>query len=213
MNSASTLSNSPVFISIVGASCSGKTALASNLAKRFSDQQVSVISEDNYYKRQDQLSAEQREKMNYDHPNAFDYDLLFEHVAQLKSGQSIQCPTYDYALHNRSETTIEVQATPVIICEGIMLYHSERLRNLFSLKLYVDTPLDICLARRVARDVSERSRSVESVLTQYQSTVRPMYLEFIEPSKYNADIIFPMGGYNNVALDVLESRIAQLVGA
>jgi uridine kinase len=208
MNSSN---NQPVFISIVGASCSGKTALASNIAKRFSNQQVSVISEDNYYKRQDQLTAEQRVSINYDHPSAFDYELLHEHVSQLRNGQSIQCPVYDYGLHNRSETTVEVQATPVVIFEGIMLYHSKVLRDLFTLKLFVDTPLDICLARRVARDVSERSRSVESVLSQYQETVRPMYLEFIEPSKYYADIILPMGGHNENALDVLGSKITQLV--
>ncbi|RVU85665.1 uridine kinase [Leucothrix sargassi] len=201
----------PVFISIVGASCSGKTALAKNIAKRFNQEQVSVISEDNYYKRQDQLTPEQRVTINYDHPNAFDHDLLLEHVNQLKQGETIQCPTYDYSIHNRSETTIEVQATPVVIYEGIMLYHSEVMRDLFSLKLFVDTPLDICLARRIGRDVSERDRSVESVLSQYQSTVRPMYLEFIEPSKYYTDIIFPMGGHNQIALDVLESKITQLV--
>jgi uridine kinase len=211
MNNDNASNNHPVFISIVGASCSGKTALASNIAKRFSDRQVSVISEDNYYKRQDQLTPEQRVKINYDHPSAFDYDLLLEHVSQLSRGESIDCPTYDYSLHNRSETTIEVPATPVIIYEGIMLYHSEQLRNLFSLKLFVDTPLDICLARRIGRDVSERDRSVESVLAQYQETVRPMFLEFVEPSKYYADIIFPMGGHNEIALDVLGSKITELV--
>ena len=201
----------PVFISIVGASCSGKTALASNIAKRFSDQEVLVISEDNYYKRQDQLTAEQRVSINYDHPSAFDHELLLEHVSQLSKGQAIECPTYDYAVHNRSETTIEVKPTPVIVCEGIMLYHSQQMRDLFSLKLFVDTPLDICLARRISRDVSERSRSVESVLTQYQETVRPMFLEFIDPSKYYADIILPMGGHNENALDVLASKVTQLV--
>ena len=211
MNNVNPSTNPPVFIAIVGASCSGKTALAKNIAKRFSDQQVSVISEDNYYKRQDQLTPEQRVAINYDHPKAFDHELLLEHVQQLKTGQSIQCPTYDYNIHNRSETTVEVKATPVIIYEGIMLYHSDVLRDLFSLKLFVDTPLDICLARRIDRDVSERSRSVQSVLAQYQSTVRPMYLEFIEPSKYYTDIIFPMGGHNQIALDVLESKITQLV--
>ena len=211
MNNVNASNNHPVFISIVGASCSGKTALARNIAKRFSDSQVSVISEDNYYKRQDQLTAEQRVSINYDHPSAFDHDLLLEHIAKLSQGESIDCPTYDYSLHNRSETSVEVQATPVVICEGIMLYQAEVLRNLFALKLFVDTPLDICLARRIGRDVNERNRSVESVLTQYQDTVRPMYLEFIEPSKYYADIILPMGGHNEIALDVLSSKITQLV--
>jgi len=212
MNNANTANPTPIFISIVGASCSGKTALASNLAKRFSPQQVSVISEDNYYNRQDQLTTEQRVQTNYDHPSAFDHELLLDHIAELSRGQSIQCPTYDYALHNRSDVTVEVHATPVIICEGIMLYQSEVLRNLFSLKLFVDTPLDICLARRVARDVNERGRTVESILLQYQATVRPMYLEFVEPFKYHADIIFPMGGENKTALDVISSKILQWVG-
>lgn len=201
----------PVFISIVGASCSGKTALANNIAKRFNARQVSVIAEDAYYKRQDHLSPEERIQTNYDHPNAFDHDLLSEHIHQLETGEAVECPTYDYVTHNRAELTNRVEATPVIIVEGILLYHKLSLRNLFGLKLFVDTPLDICLARRVERDVIERGRTVDSVLAQYQKTVRPMYREFIEPSKYYADLIVPMGGNNEVALGVLDSKITQLI--
>ena len=206
-------SQRPVFISIVGASCSGKTALANNIAKRFSDHQISVIAEDAYYNRQDDLSPEERVNINYDHPNAFDHDLLSQHIHQLRSGQSIASPTYDYVTHNRADVTISVAATPVVIVEGILLYHTAELRDLFALKLFVDTPLDICLARRVERDVIERGRTVGSVLSQYHKTVRPMYREFIEPSKYYADLIVPMGGYNEVALGVLDSKITQLIDA
>jgi len=204
---------SPVFISIVGASCSGKTALAANIAKRFNGQQVSVIAEDAYYKQQDHLSMEQRVTTNYDHPNAFDHDLLLQHIQQLQQGHSVECPNYDYVAHNRSALTTIVHATPVIILEGMLLYHQTILRELFKLKLFVDTPADICLARRIQRDASERGRTVASVLDQYQATVRLMYHEFIEPSKYYADIIVPMGGYNKEALCVLDSRISQLVGS
>ena len=201
----------PVFISIVGASCSGKTALANNIAKRFSDHQVCVIAEDAYYKRQDHLSHDERISINYDHPSAFDHDLLSQHIHQLRTGQPVATPTYDYVTHNRADETISVSATPVVIVEGILLYHKPELRDLFALKLFVDTPLDICLARRVDRDVIERGRTVDSVLSQYQKTVRPMYQEFIEPSKYYADLIVPMGGNNEVALGVLDSKITSLI--
>lgn len=211
MNNVQSFENHPVFISIVGASCSGKTALANNIAKRFSGRQVSVIAEDAYYKRQDHLSMEERVETNYDHPNAFDHDLLTDHINQLKAGAAIQCPIYDYVNHTRSAESLKIESTPVVIIEGILLYHKLSLRNLFALKLFVDTPLDICLARRVERDVIERGRTVGSVLTQYQKTVRPMYNEFIEPSKYHADLIVPMGGNNEVALGVLDSKITRLV--
>ncbi|PID47084.1 MAG: uridine kinase [Proteobacteria bacterium] len=200
-----------VFVSIVGASCSGKTALAKNIAKRFSDRHVSVIAEDAYYKRQDHLSLEERAVINYDHPSAFDHDLLIEHMNLLRQGRSIESPTYDYVNHTRADATVTIDPTPVIIVEGILLYHELSLRDLFALKLFVDTPLDICLARRVERDVIERGRTVDSVLSQYQKTVRPMYNEFIEPSKYYADLIVPMGGYNEVALSVLDSKITHMI--
>ncbi len=211
MTITDTFEQRPVFISIVGASCSGKTALAKNIAKRFADDQVSVIAEDAYYKRQDHMSVAERVETNYDHPSAFDHALLCEHIDQLRSGHSIECPTYDYVNHNRAEKTVPIAATPVVIIEGILLYHLATLRDLFSLKLFIDTPLDICLARRVERDVNERGRTVESVLSQYQKTVRPMYQEFIEPSKFHADLIVPMGGRNPIALDVLDSKIRQLI--
>ena len=211
MKNSANSNQSPVFISIVGASCSGKTALANNIAKRFNKDQVSVIAEDAYYKRQDHLTIEERVKTNYDHPNAFDHELLMEHIDCLQRGEAIECPTYDYVTHTRADETYVLEATPVVIIEGIMLYHTEALRELFELKLFVETPLDVCLARRVERDVIERGRTLESVLTQYQKTVRPMFLEFIEPSKYYADLIVPMGGNNEVALSVLDSKITHLV--
>lgn len=211
MNSSTNSNQSPVFISIVGASCSGKTALANNIAKRFNNDQVSVIAEDAYYKRQDHLTMDERVLTNYDHPNAFDHELLMEHISCLQRGESIECPTYDYVNHTRANETTKLEATPVVILEGIMLYHTDELRQLFELKLFVDTPLDICLARRVERDVVERGRTLGSVLTQYQQTVRPMFLEFIEPSKYYADLIVPMGGNNKVALSVLDSKITHMI--
>ena len=201
----------PIFISIVGSSCSGKTALANNIAKRFNEHQVSVIAEDAYYKRQDQLSIEERITTNYDHPDAFDHQLLQQHMSQLRKGFSIESPTYDYVNHNRSDVTQTIYSTPVVVVEGIMLYHSKAMRDLFSLKLFVDTPLDICLARRIERDVHERGRTVASVLAQYQRTVRPMYQEFVEPSKYYADLIVPMGGHSQIVLDVLNTKINQLI--
>jgi len=213
MSATNTFHERPVFISIVGASCSGKTALAHNIAKRFEGHQVSVIAEDSYYKRQDHLTFGERVEINYDHPGAFDHALLCEHIDQLRKGESVECPTYDYVNHNRADETEAVIATPVIIVEGILLYHMKALRDLFSLKLFIDTPLDICLARRVERDVNERGRTVDSVLSQYQKTVRPMYREFIEPSKFYADLIVPMGGRNPIALDVLDSKIRQLITA
>ncbi|MCL4165541.1 UNVERIFIED_CONTAM: hypothetical protein GTU68_029602 [Idotea baltica] len=211
MSNIQVTENSPVFISIVGASCSGKTALANNIAKRFNDSQVSVIAEDAYYKRQDHLSMEERVLTNYDHPSAFDHDLLMEHIRQLEAGQVVDAPVYDYVSHNRSDVTTTIKSTPVVVMEGMLLYHTLALRGLFGLKLFVDTPLDICLARRVERDVIERGRTVDSVLSQYHKTVRPMYHEFIEPTKYYADLIVPMGGNNQVALGVLDSKIAQLI--
>lgn len=211
MSAINTFHERPVFISIVGASCSGKTALAYNIAKRFDSHQVSVIAEDAYYKRQDHMSMDERVETNYDHPNAFDHSLLCEHIEQLRQGKSVECPTYDYVHHNRADETVTIAATPVVIIEGILLYHMEALRELFSLKLFIDTPLDICLARRIERDVNERGRTVESVLSQYQKTVRPMYREFVEPSKFYADLIVPMGGRNPIALDVLDSKIRQLI--
>jgi len=213
MSVSNTFHERPVFISIVGASCSGKTALAQNIAKRFTGHEVSVITEDSYYKRQDHLTLDERVETNYDHPNAFDHALLCQHIDQLRQGKAIECPTYDYVHHNRADETITLGATPVVIIEGILLYHMKSLRDLFSLKLFIDTPLDICLARRIERDVNERGRTVDSVLSQYQKTVRPMYREFIEPSKFYADLIVPMGGRNPIALDVLDSKIRQLITA
>ena len=211
MSETNTFNERPVFIAIVGASCSGKTALAHNIAKRFGSHQVNVIAEDAYYNRQDHLTMDERVVANYDHPNAFDHRLLCEHIDQLRQGQLVDCPTYDYVNHNRAGKTVRVDSTPVVIVEGILLYHMKALRDLFSLKLFIDTPLDICLARRVERDVNERGRTIGSVLAQYQKTVRPMFQEFIEPSKFYADLIVPMGGRNPIALDVLDSKIRQLV--
>ena len=211
------MSVTPIFIGIAGASASGKSLLAGTiyqeLKQELGDSALAIIKEDSYYREQGNLTIEERTEINYDHPNAFDHSLLCEHIEQLRQGKPVECPTYDYVHHNRADETVTIAATPVVIIEGILLYHMEALRELFSLKLFIDTPLDICLARRIERDVNERGRTVESVLSQYQKTVRPMYREFVEPSKFYADLIVPMGGRNPIALDVLDSKIRQLITA
>ncbi len=202
---------SPVIISVVGASSSGKTALATNIAKRFKPHQVSVIVEDSYYNNQDHMTFKERLNTNYDHPDSMDHALLLEHLEALCAGQTIECPQYDYSNHTRSKTVIEQAPTPVIIVEGILLYTQIELLKRFDLKLFVDTPLDICLARRIKRDVAERGRTVESIIEQYENTVRPMFLQFIEPSKRFADLIVPTGGHNEMALAVMEAKIQRLI--
>lgn len=198
-------------VAVVGASCSGKTALAEALAARFSPGEVAVIGEDAYYKRQDHLSMDERVTTNYDHPDAFDHELLVAQLEKLQRGEAIDCPTYDYVMHNRSAETRRIEPRPVVIIEGILLYHLDALRERFDLKVFMDTPLDICLARRVRRDVSERGRTVDSVLDQYETTVRPMYLKYTEPSRYQSDLIVPMGGRNMVTLGVLQSELQRLL--
>jgi uridine kinase len=207
--------NQCVIIGIAGASASGKSLIASTIYQelkvKVGDHQIGVITEDRYYRDQSHLSMEERVKTNYDHPKALDHDLLCQHLEQLMSGQSVEVPEYSYAEHTRLSQTSTMTPKKVIILEGILLLTDPRLRNLMHASIFMDTPLDICLMRRMKRDITERGRTLDSVIKQYQKTVRPMFLQFIEPSKQYADIIVPRGGKNRIAIDVLKAHIAKLL--
>jgi uridine kinase len=196
-----------MIIGIAGASGAGKSLLTqgllAELTRQLGDGFCSVISEDCYYRRRDELSLEQREKVNYDHPESFEFELLARHLEELRAGKDVDVPIYDYSAHNRKSETTRVTPTRLIILEGILIFYRPQLRKLLDLKVFVDVPLDICLTRRIRRDTAERGRTVDSVLTQYEETVRPMYFEFVEPTKLFADLIVPGGGANAAASTVL----------
>ncbi len=206
-----------LIIGIAGASASGKSLIASTIYEelkvKVGGHQIGVITEDQYYRDQSHLSMEERVKTNYDHPKALDHDLLSLHLQDLMKGKSVDVPQYSYAEHTRMEHTETMTPKKVIILEGILLLTDSRLREQMHASIFMDTPLDICLLRRMKRDVTERGRTVTSVLEQYQKTVRPMFLQFIEPSKQYADIIVPRGGKNRIAIDVLKAHIAKLLKA
>ncbi|MBQ2854510.1 MAG: uridine kinase [Oscillospiraceae bacterium] len=193
-------------IGIAGGTGSGKTTLMNNLITEFSDV-VTVLSHDNYYKRHDDLTYEQRCLLNYDEPAALETDLMAKHLDILRHGEAIDCPVYDFTVHNRSDDTIRITPEKVIIVEGILIFENRELRDLMDIKVFVDTDADIRLGRRILRDVRERGRTLESVLDQYQNTVKPMHEKYVEPSKKFADIIVPEGGRNYVALDMIVGRI------
>lgn len=193
-------------IGIAGGSGSGKTTLMKNLIDKFGDV-ITVLSHDNYYKRHDELTYEERCKLNYDEPGAFDTSLMIYQLDQLRHGQAIDCPVYDFTVHNRSNDTIRIVPERVIIVEGILIFESEPLRQLMDIKIFVDADADVRLCRRIKRDVNKRGRSLESVLTQYQQTVKPMYEKYVEPTKKYADLVVPEGGKNLVALELIEGRI------
>lgn len=196
-----------ILIGIAGGTGSGKTTLANELINSFGQDEVSILRHDNYYKRHDGMCYEERSKLNYDHPDAFDTELLCEHIRELKAGRSIQMPVYDYSVHNRSEETIEVRPAPVIVLEGILIFAETSLCELMDIKVFVDTDADVRILRRIVRDVKERGRSLDSVISQYLTTVKPMHEQFVEPSKRRADIIIPEGGENLVALEMLIQRV------
>jgi uridine kinase len=193
-------------IGIAGGTGSGKTTLMKNLIQRYGDS-VCVLSHDNYYRRLDHLTYEERCKINYDEPAALETDLMAHHLDLLRQGEGIQCPVYDFTNHNRSDETITVHPNRVIIVEGILIFENKPLRDLMDVRIFVDTDADVRLCRRILRDVSERGRSLESVLSQYQNTVKPMHEMYVEPSKKYANIIVPEGGENYVALDMIMGRI------
>ena len=200
------MENNILVIGIAGGTGSGKTTLMKNLISRFEDV-VTVISHDNYYKRHDDIPYEERCRLNYDEPSAFDTSLMVYHLDQLRHGYSSECPVYDFTVHNRSSETIHIVPKKVIIVEGILIFENEELRNLMDIRIFVDTDADIRLCRRIKRDVNKRGRTLESVLEQYQQTVKPMHEQYVEPSKKYAHIVVPEGGKNLVALDMIVGRI------
>ncbi|UDG79121.1 Uridine kinase [Candidatus Ecksteinia adelgidicola] len=202
-----------VIIGITGASASGKSLISNTLyhelREQVGDKHIGVIPEDSYYKDQTHISMIEREKTNYDHPNSMDHDLLIQHLKMLKSNQAVKLPLYSYSQHTRKKETSYFKPKKVIILEGILLLTDIRLRQEMNFSIFIDTPLDICLIRRIKRDVNRRGRSINAVMEQYQKTVRPMFLKFIEPSKQYADIIVPRGGKNRIAIDILKAKISQ----
>jgi len=193
-------------IGIAGGSGSGKTTLMKNLVQKFGED-VTVVSHDNYYKRHDELTYEERCLINYDEPAAFETDLMARHLDALRRGEAIECPVYDYTVHNRSDAVVRIVPKPVIIVEGILIFADEGLRDLMDIRIFVDSDADIRLCRRIKRDVNKRGRTLESVLTQYQQTVKPMHERYVEPSKKFANLVVPEGGKNYVALEMIVDRI------
>lgn len=193
-------------IGIAGGSGSGKTTLTNQIAAQFTDS-VTIIKHDNYYKAHDDLTYEERSRLNYDHPYAFDTELMIEHLRMLREGCAVECPIYDYTIHNRSDRTIKIAPSRVIIVEGILIFENRELCDLMDIRIFVDTDADLRIVRRIRRDVIERARSLESVIGQYLDTVKPMHEQFVEPSKKNANIIVPEGGYNKVAMEMIRNHI------
>ncbi len=201
----------PVVVGVTGGSGSGKTSVCKKIYEHFGECSILMLEQDFYYKDQSDLSFEERLETNYDHPLAFDTDLLIEHVEQLLNYQAISKPVYDYTVHNRSNEVIHQEPREVIILEGILILEDPRLRDLMDIKVYVDTDDDIRIIRRLLRDIKDRGRSLDSVIDQYLNVVKPMHNEFIEPTKKYADIIIPEGGQNHVAIDLMTTKIAAVL--
>ena len=198
-------------LGIAGGSGSGKTTLMNNIVGRFYED-ITVLSHDSYYKRHDEMSYEERCQLNYDEPAALETDLMVRHLDLLRRGEAIDCPVYDFTVHNRSDEVVRVNPSRIIIVEGILIFENEDLRNLMDIRIFVDADADIRLCRRVKRDVNKRGRSLESVLTQYQQTVKPMYEKYVEPSKKYAHILVPEGGKNTIAQEFIISLLEKHLG-
>lgn len=205
--------NKVIVMGIAGASGSGKSLLANTIASQLGSEQVAVISEDAYYKDHPELSFEERANINYDHPDAFEHDLLYQQLLALKAGHTVNIPQYHHSQHRRTSQTQKIGQRAIIIFEGILLFTDPAVRELMDIRIYMDTPLDICLIRRLRRDIIQRERTVEAILLQYEQTVRPMYLQFIEPSKRYADVIVPRGGENLIAIDIINAKMRELLSA
>ncbi|AIF66879.1 uridine kinase [Terribacillus saccharophilus] len=205
------MAKKPIIIGVAGGSGSGKTSVTRSIYKRFTDKTILVIEQDSYYKDQSHLPFEKRLNTNYDHPFAFDNELLMQHLQALGEQQSIEKPIYDYKIHTRSDETIPVEPKDVIILEGILILEDERLRDMMDIKVFVDTDADLRIIRRLLRDIKERGRTIDSVIEQYVNVVRPMHLQFIEPTKRYADIIIPEGGENHVAIDLMSAKIETIL--
>ena len=200
-----------VVIGVAGGTGSGKSTLVKRLQEAFKNDDVATICHDFYYKAHPELTYEERTQLNYDHPDAFDTWLMVEHIKALKEGKAVECPVYSFVEHNRTSETLAVTPSKVIIVDGILIFENEELRNAMDIKVYVDTDADVRLARRILRDVRERGRSMESVISQYTTTVKPMHEQFVEPSKRYADVIIPEGGFNSVAVSMLIQNIRSIV--
>lgn len=201
----------PILIGITGGTGSGKSTIAKEIYQKFNEDCIAMIEQDSYYKDQSHLSMEERVKTNYDHPNAFDTPLLVEHLEMLLSGDAIEKPIYDFEAHTRKEETIRVEPREIIIVEGILILQSKEVRELLDIKIYVDTDADVRIIRRILRDINERGRTVDSVINQYLNVVKPMHMQFTEPTKSYADIIIPEGGQNKVAIDIMVANIKQFL--
>lgn len=199
-----------IVIGIAGGTESGKSTLIKKIKEEFHDE-ITILSHDFYYKQHDDIPFEERKKLNYDHPNAFDTDLMIEHVRRLAAGETIERPVYDFTIHNRINETVLVRPAKVIVVEGILIFENRELLDLFDIKVFIDTDADVRIIRRILRDVNERGRTLESVVHQYLTTVKLMHEQFVEPSKKYADIIIPEGGFNRVALEMLNERIHALL--
>lgn len=202
----------PIFIGITGGTGSGKSTIAKEIYRQFGEDCIAMIEQDSYYKDQSHLSMEDRVKTNYDHPNAFDNNLLVSHLESLLNGHSIQKPSYDFSIHNRVEETTKVEPKEIVIVEGILILEDPRIRELLDIKIYVDTDADVRIIRRMVRDINERGRTMESVINQYLNVVKPMHNQFTEPTKKFADIIIPEGGHNKVAIDIIVAKIKEVLG-
>ncbi len=201
-----------VVIGIAGGTGSGKSTMIRNIYRKFGES-IALLSHDFYYKAHDDMPYEERCKLNYDHPDAFDSDMFIEDIKKLRAGEAIYRPVYDFTIHNRVEEVVEVKPAKVLIVEGILIFAEEKMREMFDIKLYIDTDADVRILRRIMRDVKHRGRSLESVVTQYMTTVKPMHEQFVEPSKKYADIIIPEGGENRVAIEMLNQRISALLAS
>lgn len=202
---------SPILIGIAGGTGSGKSTVTREIYKSITDKNVAIIEQDSYYKDQSNISFEERVKTNYDHPFAFDNELLISHLKDLLNGKSIQKPIYDFENHNRKKETVLVEPKDIIVLEGILILYDEDLRNLMDIKLFVDTDADVRVIRRILRDIKDRGRTLDSVVKQYMTTVRPAHMQFVEPTKRYADIIIPEGGYNKVAIDIIVTKVNDIV--
>jgi uridine kinase len=203
---------SPLVIGVAGGTGSGKTTVANVILKRVGANHIAYVPHDAYYRNFSDLPKAQRDTINWDHPDSLETDLMVEHVKALKRGESVDLPVYDFTTHSRSGRTVRLDSQPIILVEGILIFAEPRLRELFDVKIFVDTDADIRFIRRLQRDIAERGRTAESVIHQYLHTVRPMHLEFVESSKRYADVIIPEGGLNEVAMDMVVARIEALIG-
>ena len=205
------MQNRPIIIGVTGGSGGGKTSVSRAILANFPNEKIAMIEHDSYYKDQSHLTFEERIKTNYDHPFAFDTDLMIAQINELLEGRPVDIPTYDYAEHTRSSKTYRQEPQDVFIVEGILVLEDKRLRDLMDIKIFVDTDDDVRIIRRIKRDMEERGRSLQSVIDQYRATVRPMFLQFIEPSKQYADIVIPRGGKNRIAINMLKAQILHLL--